>query len=97
MTFRQYTTEELIEALKQHPGKKVLIEDQQICLVALDRLKVSEVNHITLGQCVALHALGPNSRNISYSDTSSSRLDLARLSQTSLLHNVRVSDSHVFC
>jgi hypothetical protein len=72
MAFRQYTTEDLIEVLKQYPGKKVLIEDQQLCLVALDRIKVSEVEHISLGPCVALHALGPNSKNISYQPSAAS-------------------------
>lgn len=59
MSFTQMKTEDLIALLAQHPGALVVIEDPDVCLVVTDKIQVAEVEHQSLGKCVALAGLFP--------------------------------------
>ena len=63
MKFKQMTAHELANLLLAGPNVPVLIEDQEICLVAHDRINVATIAHDTKGPCVSLSVLATANRN----------------------------------
>lgn len=78
MDFKQMTAHELANLLLAGPDIPVLVEDQEIGLVAHSRINVATVAHDTKGSCVSISALVTAGRNRNFKYVSAGNLYVYR-------------------